>query len=151
MAEIEKNKPVTYRLTVTEKQLRLINTALEEYFRLGLNQWWPLANRLAAMNIDFSNENPDHDKIFDRYIHTRGAVRIVFEAAGRIMWPDGLERMDADNIIAQDIWQVIRHQLWMDDPNPDKSIFCCAAQKPCINSQEPAIKCEKIQTKDGDR
>lgn len=146
----ENNNSVIYRLTVTEKQLRLINTALEEYFRLGANQWWPLAERLAAMNFDLSTENPDHDKSFDRFMHTRDAVGAVFEAAGRIMWPDGLERLTADNIIAQDMWQVIRHQLWMDDPNPNKSVFCCDANTPCLNSQEPVVKCEKVQTKEGD-
>ena len=44
----KKKDQVFYQLTVTEKQLRLINTALGEYFRLGLNQWWDLADRLST-------------------------------------------------------------------------------------------------------
>lgn len=32
----KKKDQVFYQLTVTEKQLRLINTALEEYFRIGM-------------------------------------------------------------------------------------------------------------------
>lgn len=50
----KKKDQVFYQLTVTEKQLRLIKTALEEYFRLGLNQWWDLADRLAMIGVDLS-------------------------------------------------------------------------------------------------
>ena len=36
-----------YKLELTETQLRIINDALEEYFRIPLNQWGDLADRLA--------------------------------------------------------------------------------------------------------
>lgn len=37
-----KKEQAVYQITVTERQLELINAALEEFFRLGLNQWWEL-------------------------------------------------------------------------------------------------------------
>ena len=42
-----------YQITVTERQLKLINAALEEFFRIGLNQWGDLAERVA--NIGFES------------------------------------------------------------------------------------------------
>ena len=86
----KKKETTFYQLTVTEKQLRLINTALEEYFRLGLNQWWDLADRLSRIGVDLSPDHPNHKWIFDTMIHTRDDVRIVLETAGRILWPHGL-------------------------------------------------------------
>lgn len=38
-----------YRLTLTENQLRVINAALEEYFRAAFNQWDVLANRMEML------------------------------------------------------------------------------------------------------
>ena len=116
----KKKDQVFYQLTVTEKQIRLINTALEEYFRIGLNQWDRLADRLSLIGVDLSPENPNHKWIFDTMIHKRDDVRIVLEAAGRILWPYGLTKQDEENILLQDIWQVIRYQLWLDDPDREK-------------------------------
>ena len=44
-----------YRLTLTENQLRVINAALEEYFRAALNQWDMLADRLAFRGFNYQN------------------------------------------------------------------------------------------------
>ena len=139
----KKKDQVFYQLTVTEKQLRLINTALEEYFRIGLNQWGNLADRLAMIGVDLSPENPNHKWIFDTMIHKRDDVRIVLEAAGRILWPYGLTKQDEENILLQDIWQVIRYQLWLDDPDREKRGYCVDGNKPLIRGSEPIARCVK--------
>lgn len=64
-----------YILTLTEKQAILIKDALEEYFRIRMNQWGDLAESLVIKNIDLSTDNPNHEKIFERYITERDAVR----------------------------------------------------------------------------
>lgn len=138
-------KRVFYQLTVTEKQLRLINAALEEYFRIGLNQWGDLADRLAMIGVDLSPENPNHKWIFDNMIKTRDDVRVVLEAAGRILWPYGLSKQSEENILLQDIWQVIRHQLWLDDPDRDKRGYCVDGNEPLICGDEPIAKCNKVE------
>ena len=140
----KKKDQVFYQLTVTENQLRLINTALEEYFRIGMNQWGDLADRLSRIGVDLSPEHPNHKWIFDTMIHTRDDVRIVLETAGRILWPHGLTKQSEDNILAQDIWQVIRHQLWLDRPDKDKLGYCVDGNKPFIQSGEPIAKCVRI-------
>lgn len=45
-----------YRLELTEAQLRVVNAALEEFFRLPLNQWDRLAERLAFKGVDLQDE-----------------------------------------------------------------------------------------------
>ena len=141
----KKKAPAVYQLTVNERQLRLINAALEEYFRLGLNQWWGLADRLAAIGLELPPaDDPSHDRVFDRYIHKRDDARIILEAVGRILWPQGMATQDEENILAIDIYQVIRHQLWLDDPDRDKFGYCVGGNNPLLQSGEPAVKCVKI-------
>lgn len=141
----KKKESAIYQLTVNERQLKLINTALEEFFRLGLNQWWGLADRLAAIGLKLPPaDDPHHDRAFDRYIHARDDARIVMETVGRILWPHGLTKQDDDNILAQDIYQCIRHRLWLDDPDKDRFGFCVDGNKPLLLSSEPAIGCVRI-------
>lgn len=143
----KKKEQAVYQITVTERQLKLINTALEEFFRIGLNQWWPLADRISEIGYTLPPQgDPNRDRIFDRRIQKRDAVRVVLEAAGRILWPHGLDKQDEDNLLAQDIWQVFRHQLWLDRPDRDKLGYCVDGNKPLIQSNEPAPKCVLVGT-----
>lgn len=49
-------------ITLTEKQLRLLQTAMEEYFRLRMGQAWDFADDICAMNVDvFDPDNPKGD------------------------------------------------------------------------------------------
>ena len=132
-----------YTLTITEKQAILIKEALEEYFRIRMNQWRDLADSLAMKNIDLSPDNPNHEKIFDGYIQDRDAVQKVLECVGRILW-DG-QRNDKSNeqLMAEDIWQVIRHQLWKDSDN--KVEWCVDAREPLRVSDEPLPEIKKVE------
>ena len=132
-----------YTLTITEKQAILIKEALEEYFRIRMNQWRDLADSLAMKNIDLSPDNPNHERIFDRYIQDRDAVQKVLECVGRILW-DG-QRNDKSNeqLMAEDIWQVIRHQLWKDSDN--KVEWCVDAREPLRVSDEPLPEIKKVE------
>lgn len=145
----KKKKQAVYQITVTERQLKLINTALEEFFRIGLNQWGPLADRMSEIGYELPpQDDPNRGQIFDRRIQKRDAVRVVLEAAGRILWPYGLDKQDENNKLAQDIWQVFRHQLWLDRPDRDKLGYCVDGNKPLIQSDEPAPKCVLVGTID---
>lgn len=110
-----------YRLDLTEAQLRVVNAALEEYFRLPLNQWGDLADRLAFKDFDPDEytEPEDRSEAFDRCIEKRDAARAVFEAAGKILWGHEIPPKDDQQLIAEDIWQVIRHQLYLDSGSTD--------------------------------
>lgn len=139
---VKKKDRVMYRLTITDTQLQIIKMALEEYFRVGMNQWWDLADRLAMKGIDLSPENPKHKEIFDEMIHRRDIVREKLEDVGRILWPHWNILRDEDEDIACDIWQVIKHQQWLDDEN--RAEWSVDGNKPLHLSSEPPAKCEKI-------
>jgi hypothetical protein len=129
-------------LEVTEEQLSVINEAVEEYFRIRMGQFWNLANELAMQNVDLSPENPKHDKIFDQYINTKDCVMEIFESVGRIL---GLQlRKKTDRmLIAEDIWQVIRHQMWKGRWNKDS--WCVDSYEPTQWGSEPLPKIEKME------
>lgn len=129
-----------YTLTLTENQIVLIKDALEEYFRIRMNQWIDLSNDLAAKNIDLSLENPNHNKLFDKYINDRDAIYEIFECIGRIIKLNGSKKTEKQ-LVAEDIWQVIRHQLWKDSEN--KNEWCVDAREPMRVSKEPLPKIER--------
>lgn len=131
-----------YNLVITEKQAVLIKDALEEYFRIRMNQWGDLADSLVMKDIDLSPHNPNHEKIFERYITEREAVRNVLECAGRIIWENQKNPKSEEQLIAEDIWQVIRHQLWKDSEN--KNNWCVDAREPLRISHEPLPEMKKV-------
>lgn len=134
-----------YRIELTEKQLQVVKIALEEYFRISLNQWRDLADRLAWEDVVLPKEaGPDRDRLFDRTICTRNALHEIFMAAGRILWPTGtLLGKNEYNLIAQDIWDVIKHQQWKDAGClPEWSVD---GNKPLHLSKEPMPKIERIE------
>lgn len=132
-----------YTLTITEKQTILIKEALEEYFRIRMNQWGDLADSLVMKGIDLSPNNPNHEKIFERYITEREAVRKVLECAGRIIWDGQRNDKSEEQLIAEDIWQVIRHQLWKDSEN--KNDWCVDSREPLRMSDEPLPEMKKVE------
>nr|WP_297874271.1 hypothetical protein [uncultured Blautia sp.] len=132
-----------YTLTVTEKQAVLIKDALEEYFRIRMNQWGGLAESLVMKNIDLSTDNSNHEKIFERYIAERDSVRNVLECAGRILWENQRNPKSEEQLIAEDIWQVIRHQLWKESEN--KNDWCVDSREPLRMSDEPLPEMKKVE------
>lgn len=131
-----------YTLTLTENQIVLIKDALEEYFRIRMNQWIDLSNDLAAKNIDLSLDNPNHHKLFDKYINDRDAIYEIFECIGRIIKLNGSKKTEKQ-LVAEDIWQVIRHQLWKDSEN--KNEWCADSREPLRVSREPLPEIEKVK------
>lgn len=101
---------MNYQIKVTDKQLTVIQTALEEYFRLRMGQEFDFTTDFCSMGVDFSQENPDHNRVFDHYIYRRDAMREVMKAAFRIGYgaKGYLEEKTPDMLIAEDIWDNIR-------------------------------------------
>ena len=132
-----------YNLVITEKQAILIKDALEEYFRIRMNQWGDLADSLAMKNVDLSPNNPNHERIFERYITDRDAVQKVFECAGNNLWNGKRNDKSEEQLIAEDIWQVIRHQLWKDSEN--RNDWCVDSREPLRMSDEPLPEMKKVE------
>ena len=134
-----------YKLELTETQLRIINDALEEYFRIPLNQWGDLADRLAFKGFSPKNDK-DESKSFDRCINKRDAAVAVFEAAGKILWGYDIPRKDKNQLIAEDVWQVVRYQLYLDSDN--KNTWRVDSIAPIQWGPEPMPNIEKVQKED---
>jgi len=99
-----------YTIEVTEQQLRVIQNSLEEYFRLRMGQERDFVDDFALLNCDLSPDNPNHDRIFDRFIQRRDAMSEVMKAAFRIGYGSKgwLEGKTDDMLIAEDLWDSIR-------------------------------------------
>ncbi len=99
-----------YRITLNEKQLGVVQYALEEYFRLRLGQDFEFSNDLAEMGQDLSADNPEHKRIFAEYIVRRDAIEEIMKAVFHIAFGVyGVPERKTDNmLIAEDIWDAIR-------------------------------------------
>lgn len=95
-----------YTLELNEKQAIIVKEALEEFFRIRMNQWDMLADSLAMQNADLSPENPNHKEIFERYLNKRDHARIVLKSVGEIIFERNLKKTE-EQLIAEDIWQVM--------------------------------------------
>ena len=111
------NDDMKYILEISEKQAEIIKIALEEYFRLRMNQWWDFANEVAATGFEYNKDDPENSKRFDAYIERRDKSEKLFQEAMKVA-QSGDQRPyipQTDEMLrAQDVWQVLRHVLYLD-------------------------------------
>ena len=143
------NKP-TYKLTITKNQLRVIMIALESYFRTRMGQFFDLASDVATNGFVYTKDNPDNDRLFNEYINRRNDSQDMFEKAFNVAAPDPYKRNKTpDMVTAIDIWHVIRHQMYLEFPEP-KDHYTVDAYPPTPWGNEPLpkiVKEEKQWTK----
>ena len=130
-----------YRLTLTENQLKVIDAAIEEYFRAALNQWDVLTERMAFRGFDSELHTETE---FDRRIVKRNAARHTLDAAGAILLSGSdcaggrdLSRTE-DEKIASDMWRILRWELM---PEASKQEI---PRDTYHESDEPPIKVEEV-------
>lgn len=133
-----------YVLAISKKQAVLLKDALEEYFRIRMNQWDILADSLVLMNVNLSPEHPNYKENFERFLCKRNDIELVFETVGKILgWSCYRSKKSEEQLIAEDIWQVIRHQLWKDSEN--KNEWCVDSREPLKVSKEPLPEIHKCK------
>lgn len=137
---MQKEKERKYILELNETQAVVLKEALEEYFRIRMNQWNMLAESLALQCIDISPDHPNHKENFERFLCKRDDVQLVFETVGRMLGWDYSSKKSKEQLIAQDIWQVVRHELWKNQE--ERNEWCVDAREPLKVSKEalPGIK-----------
>ena len=125
-----------YKIELTEKQMKIVQGAVEEWFRLRMGQDFDLCTDLASMNTDLSPDNPNHEQLFNNYIARRDHMQAIMKAFFRIAFePFGyLTEKTEDMLIAETIWDAIR----------------CARGfsrwgKPLVLGGEPCPKIERIE------
>ena len=134
-----------YTLEISEKQAEIIKIALEEYFRLRMNQTWDFADSLC-----FEDLKKNHtDEEFNKCIEKRDMFRDELEKLLNTVRPLHLQgnkfrEQTIEMRRAQDIWQVIRHRLWK-DRHGDKDDWCVDAREPMPMMDEPLPKMERAK------
>ena len=101
-------KKITIELT--EAQARVVLSAVEEWFRLRMGQYWELADSLAFLGFkhDPKNKSAFHDRIL-----RRDAIKEVLNAVMRIAFPlyGTPDEINPETHIASDIWSQVRWEM----------------------------------------
>lgn len=140
MKEPEKKENI-YELTCTEGQLRLINDAIEGYFRLLLGKYFDYADEIAFAGFDYNNHSEKDD--FDERILRRNLAMELFDAIYQRLFPAARENTPTENALI-DIWGTIRHQLWLDreEPKPHSTVD---SSPPLLRSELPPVEVRKVE------
>ena len=135
-----------YALELSEDQAEIIKIALEEYFRLRMNQTWDFADDICFNGFNYENHTKED---FDERIERRNMFRGEMEKLLNTVHPlhfrgNKFREQTIEMRRAQDIWQVIRHRLWK-DRHGDKNDWCVDAREPMPMTDEPLPKMERME------
>lgn len=99
-----------YTITLTEKQISIVQRALEEWFRLRLGQTFDFADDLSSLGVDLSQDNPNHEWLFDMHIANRDWIEEIMKGIFRVLWGayGAPKEKTEDMMIAECIWDAIR-------------------------------------------
>lgn len=132
-----------FQIEVNGAQAKLIECALEEYFRLRMGQYTEYAEDMAFQGFDYGNHT---DEEFKERIKRRGEICHTMDELKRVIWPPfgavTTRTNEENNVI--DIWHVIRHELYLaggGDPNA----MVVTADKPFQMGEHPLPKMRKIE------
>lgn len=135
-----------YTLELSEKQAKIIKIALEEYFRLRMNQTWDFADSLCFEEFDYENHSKEdfNERIEQRDV-LRDELKKLFNKHHSLQLRGGKFREQTLEMRrSQDIWQVIRHKLYLDSSGYPND-WCVYARKPLKMSDEPLPKMEWVE------
>lgn len=134
-----------YTLELSEKQAEIIKIALEEYFRLRMNQTWDFANDICFDGFDYENHTKED---FNERLERRDLFKLELESLMNVVHPlqfrGEFREQTIEMLRAQDVWQVIRHKLWL-DRHGDEDSWCVDSRKPMSMSGEPLPKMERME------
>ena len=135
-----------YTLEITEKQAEIIKIALEEYFRLRMNQTWDFADDICFDGFDYDNyTNEDFDKQLEkRNVFRKEFAKLLIAVHPLQLGGGKFREATVEMRRAQDIWQVVRHQLWTERHGIEDD-WCVDSRKPMSMSGEPLPKMERTK------
>ena len=135
-----------YTLELSEEQAEIIKIALEEYFRLRMNQTWDFADDICFEGFDYKNHTKEEfNKCIEKRDMFREELKKLLNNVHPIQLRGGKFREQTIEMRrAQDIWQVIRHRLWK-DRHGDKNDWCVDAREPMPMTGEPLPKMERVE------
>ena len=136
---------IRYTLELSEEQAEIIKIALEEYFRLRMNQTWDFADSLCFEDLEKNHTGEE----FNKRIENRDMFRDELEKLLKKVHPlqfrgNKFLEQTIEMRRAQDIWQVIRHRLWK-DRHGDKNDWCVDTREPMPMTDDPLPKMEMVE------
>ena len=133
-----------YTLELSKEQAEIIKIALEEYFRLRMNQTWDFADSLCFEDLKKNHTKEEFNKCIENRDMFRGEMEKLLNTVHPLHFRGNKFREQTIEMRrAQDIWQVIRHKLWI-HRNGDKDDWCVDARKPMPMTGEPLPKMKGI-------
>lgn len=135
-----------YVIEITEEQAEIIKTALEEYFRLRMNQTRDFADDICFEGFNYENHTPeDFDERIERRDILHDSLANLLNVVHPMRFNGGKFRKQTIEMRrAQDIWQVIRYKLWK-DRRGDEDSWCVDAREPMSMTGEPMPKMERVE------
>ena len=147
----EKIEP-TYQITLTKRQVQLLSYACDQFSRLICGQDWAFKELMEAAWERRCKEATG--KMIDKeweggwgYMHFE--AEDLCKYIKKRFW--GLEGNALNGIhydqtadILFDIHQVLRHQLWLDRPDEDKSTVTVDASEAMCVGEEPLINIKRL-------
>ena len=149
----DNNKPV-YRLELTERQAKLLSYACDQFSRLICGQDMAFQDLMeAAWEKRCKEAVGGHgmDKEWDGgWYNMRHDAEEICQNIKKRFWGLGRQSLygvyyDDTADILFDIHCVIRHQLWLDKPDENKSTMTVDASEAMQFGKEPLAKIEKIK------
>ena len=127
-----------YRITLTEKQFALIETAVKIMLRTGMGQMYDLAGWLTLSGYDY----PTGTTEFDIYLAQRRLIRSVLEGISRNITecPHGKGESNSVQEL-KTLYEAIGHQQWKDSGEPEWDV---RSHKPMMCGSEPVPEIERI-------
>ena len=134
-----------YALELSEDQAEIIKIALEEYFRLRMNQTWDFADDICFEGFDYGNHTKeDFNERIERRNIFLDELRILLNVVHPLQFRGGeFRKQTIEMRRAQDIWQVILHRMWK-DRHGDNDDWCVDAREPMPMTDEPLPEIERV-------
>lgn len=134
-----------YTLELSEEQAEIIKIALEEYFRLRMNQTWDFADDICFEDLSKYYTVEEFNKCIENRDMFRDEMEKLLNTAHPLRFRGNKFREHTIEMRrAQDIWQVIRHRLWK-DRHGNKNDWCVDAREPMSMTDEPLPKMERVR------
>ena len=134
-----------YTLEISEEQAEIIKIALEEYFRLRMNQTWDFADSLCFEDLKKNHTGEEFNKCIENRDMFRDELGKLLNIVHPLHFRGGKFREQTIEMLrAMDIWQVIRYKLWT-SKHTDAYNWCVDSRKPMNMSDEPLPKMERVE------
>lgn len=102
-----------YKVELTEEQMRVVQNALEEWFRLRLSQDMEFSSNLAFLDYKEPEDEAQRELAFQSRLCRRDAIREVMKAVFRIAFQSNgygvVDEKTPEMLISECLWDSIRY------------------------------------------